>query len=84
MRRMQDDERRLLRSLLDRKPFSMSFDRAEVILKTFRYHGLVDAKEELTTRGKHVAAKLPAIPETEPIPAEVVEPIEFTDEKEWD
>ena len=74
MRRLRDDESLMLRSIADRKPCKMTFDRAEAILKTFRYHGLVDSNEDLTTRGKHVASLLPPIAVAESpveIPAEL-------------
>tara|TARA_R110000868_G_scaffold19923_5_gene85006 strand:+ start:364 stop:585 length:222 start_codon:yes stop_codon:yes gene_type:complete len=73
----------MLRSIADRKPCKMTFDRAEAILKTFRYHGLVDANEELTTRGKHVASLLPQIV-VEELPVEIPAELDPVDEKEWD
>lgn len=83
MRRMQDDEIRMLQGLRDGKPFRMSFDRAETIVRKLRYHGLIDASESLTARGRHVASKLPPLPELEsavmPDPTEL--PIEHED---WD
>ena len=83
MRRLRDDESLMLRSIADRKPCKMTFDRAEAILKTFRYHGLVDANEELTTRGKHVASLLPQIV-VEELPVEIPAELDPVDEKEWD
>lgn len=81
--RLQDDEIRFLRCLSNRTAMKVTFDRAEAIVKKFRYHGLLDENEELTTRGQHVAAKLPPLPEPlEPvIPLEEITTIEET---EWD
>jgi len=83
MRRLRDDEALMLRSIADRKKFSMTFDRAEAVLRKFRYHGLVDANEELTTRGKHVASLLPPIAVAE-LPVEIPSEIDPVDEEEWD
>jgi len=81
--RLQDDQVKVLRFLVDRKPFPIAFERCRSILKTFQYHGLIDADEELTTRGRHVFSKLPPLPEPEPEPQPELE-IELTEETDWD
>ena len=83
MRRLRDDESLMLRSIADRKPCKMTFDRAEAILKTFRYHGLVDSNEELTTRGRHVASLLPPSIVDE-LPVEIPAEREPIEEEDWD
>jgi hypothetical protein len=78
--RLKDDEVRMMRFLVDRRPFEITGERSRSILKTFRYHGFIDENDELTTRGRHVADSLPPIPEPIPEPDDI-EPIEETD---WD
>ena len=68
-------------------PFTVpiySFSRHSAILKSLRYHGLIDESDELTRRGRHVASNLPAIQEVEDIGPTVEETeTPFDEYEEW-
>lgn len=82
--RLKDDEVRMMRFLVDRRPFEITGERSRSILRTFRYHGFVDENDELTNRGLHVAMRLPAIPEPEVEQDIEPESIEHNDQTDWD
>lgn len=93
VRRMQDDEIAVLRFFAGQATFYSGLSRSKTIVKKLQYHGLVDASEELTKRGRHVVSKLPplpeALPEPERKPEEIPEPqpelkIELIEETDWD
>ncbi len=87
--RLQDDEVAVLRFFAGQATFYSGLSRSKTIVKKLQYHGLVDASEELTKRGRHVVSKLPPLPEPERKPEEIPEPqpeleIELTEETDWD
>lgn len=83
--RLQDDEIEVLRFFATGSTFFAGLSRSKTILKKLQYHGLVDANEELTKRGRHVVSKLPPVPVVDPIPAPQPElEIELIDERDWD
>lgn len=63
--RLQDDEIEVLRFFAGGSTFSAGRSRSKTILKKLQYHGLVDANEELTKRGRHVVSKLPPLSKPE-------------------
>ena len=87
--RLQDDEVAVLRFFAGQATFYSGLARSKTIVKKLQYHGLVDASEELTKRGRHVVAKLPPLPASERKPEEIPAPqpeleIELIEETDWD
>ena len=78
--RLKDDVKKFLVDAFNgAEDIGIPISHRRAMLKTLQHHGLVDAANQITKRGRHVASKLSPVATIEPQAEN-----EFTEFEEWD